>query len=541
MQEHRNLMIAAYVRVSTITQAKENFSLEDQEACINNWARENNATIVKTFRDRGKSAYRGSRPAFEAMLQEIATGSLRVDCVVVYNQARFSRNENSRRVAMEILQKAGVRFKSILEPTPDDSDLECLVQGLTGTMAEFQSRGQSKMSALKLNNAAERGFHTGGALPYGFKSVYMKDLSQNKKRKILAIDEQEAEIVRLIYKLASEGTGGIRFGVKKITSYLNENLISKRERMWAVNDVHRILKDTIYYGERHFGKNRKRSDICSGIIKQTVPAIVEKELFDNVQLYLSHYAPVKNNHQAVTSESLLTGLIKCGCCGSNMVINTGKSGRYKYYKCRMRIKCSTNICTMRQIPKDTIEKVVISEIRQSIITEDFLLKIFNEIKLSIKNKYALLDRQLFELNSKKAHIEKRYARLISLIADGELSPNEFITAQIEECEKERNIFANKIREIKETIRLPIRRFGQKQTKQFIRAVQQVLLNNDTPSCKCILNALVSTITVRSDAISVRGSKFLMMVAASQYDGGHSEYRVPAHISIWRRSRDLNPA
>jgi site-specific DNA recombinase len=34
---------------------------------------------------------------------------------------------------------------------------------------------------------------------------------------------------------------------------------------------------------------------------------------------------------------MLTGIVKCGCCGAGMTLATGKGGRYRNYKCNTRI------------------------------------------------------------------------------------------------------------------------------------------------------------------------------------------------------------
>lgn len=126
-------------------------------------------------------------------------------------------------------------------------------------------------------------------------------------------------------------------GTKAIAKYLNENCVKRRGKAWSFNDIHKILTDTIYYGERLYGKKRKSLRNNSEPTVQKVPSIIDKTVFDEVKEELKFYAPQKNNHQAITSPALLTGLAKCSVCGSNMFINTGKSGKYKYYKCRNRI------------------------------------------------------------------------------------------------------------------------------------------------------------------------------------------------------------
>jgi DNA invertase Pin-like site-specific DNA recombinase/ssDNA-binding Zn-finger/Zn-ribbon topoisomerase 1 len=525
--------IVAYIRVSTSEQANENFSLQDQEESIKNWASQNNAKIVKTYRDEGKSAFTGKRLGFSKMLEDIQVGAIRADYVIAYNQSRLSRNEKNRLEAMYILQRAGMKFISILEPTPEDEDQAFLLQNMTGTFAELQSRNQGKMSAIKLNNYAQKGFHTGGIPPFGYKSVDLMDPFEKRMRKVLATNEDEANLVRLIFDLAKNGKSGNRYGVKRISSYLNDHSIKRRGRRWNLNDVHRILTNTIYFGERHYGKNRIRIDLKHEIVVQKVPAIIDNDLFNDVQKLLKNNAPEMNNHQALVSPALLTGLLKCSECGGNLVINTGKGGRYKYYKCRTRIKCSTESCSMRQIPKAKLEEEIIRELRDKVITNKSVTSMLGDIKTVVKSKYDDMNNELFILNSKKSKIEQQYQRLLVHIANGEIQPGEYVKKNMSEYESELESLMRQIHDLKDTLRLPLRRFGERQTQKFIRAARRVLLNPENEACKSLLNALVSKIVVKKSDVNLQGSKFKMMGVISGYESGHSEFRVPTHISIWR--------
>ncbi len=534
------IKIAAYLRVSTDRQAKDNFSLQDQEDSIKKWAKENNALIVQVFRDEGKSGFSGVRPAFKNMLEQIKTGELVVDLVVAYNLSRIARNERDRLEACHILEQAGARFHSLMEPTPEDSDQAWMLSSFQGTMNEMQSRHQSKLAATKLNKYAELGFHTGGICPYGYTTSSVNDTLEGRTRKILVTFEDEAKIVREIYDLALNGTDGNRFGVKRIASYLNDRGIKRRGKLWTSNNIHRTLTDTIYYGERRFGKLRKRKDLHSEVVVQSVPAIIDKSIYSEVAKLLNHFAPQKNNHQALISPALLTGLAVCSNCGSPMLINTGKSGRYKYYKCRQRATCSINLCDMRQIPKDTLEHEVVNELRDKILTFEEIQANLNAIKEAVSARYKEIDKDLFVLNSRKAKLKTEYQNLISMMAKGNITSSEFINQSISQYESDLRRIDREIDELRDIVRLPIRKFGRAQTNRFIDAARKVLLNPQHHACKGLLNALVSKIEVKKDQVSLKGSKLKLMGVISAYENGHSEFRVPTHISIWRRERDSNP-
>ena len=64
----------------------------------------------------------------------------------------------------------------------------------------------------------------------------------------------------------------------------------------------------------------------------------------------------------VSSPTLLTGLLKCGHCGAGMTLSTGKSGRYKYYKCTNRVNKGNAQCTSGNIPMGKLDELVIERL-----------------------------------------------------------------------------------------------------------------------------------------------------------------------------------
>ncbi|MDO6533851.1 recombinase family protein [Alteromonas stellipolaris] len=532
--------IVGYLRVSTERQAKENHSLADQEESIKQWAEEHDAELLDMFVDEGRSGYKGQRPAFEKMLMEIQTGQLIVDYVVAYSQSRIARNERERHMAVHILEQVGARFVSIMEPSPEDRDMDFMLSTVQGAMFEMQSRQQSKLASTKLNKYAKLGYHTGGIAPFGYKSTEILDPVDNRKRKILTLNEEEAEVVQLIFNLSLSGTSGRRMGTKAIATHMNESCIKKRGKVWSFNDIHKILTNTIYYGERLYGKKRKNSRDNSSPTIQKVPSIINKSVFDEVQEELKLNAPQKNNHQALISTALLTGLAKCGICGSNMVINTGKSGRYKYYKCRNRIKCSVKSCDMRQIPKEQLEKAVLTEIKDKLLNNMTMNALLEDIKHAVKDKFSEYEIKLFELNSKKGKIESKCQRLIDLVGSGELVPSELVNKNITQHQSDVYRLENKIKEYKNFLKVPIKKFGPKKVAIFLEAARKVLLQPDSNICKSLLLNLIDKITVHSGSVLISGRKFKAMGIISSYETGHSFFKVPSHMSIWRRGRDSNP-
>ena len=62
-------------------------------------------------------------------------------------------------------------------------------------------------------------------------------------------------------------------------------------------------------------------------VKNSWPAIVDRETFDKVQALLQSRSPQIIHPRRVPSEYLLSGLIKCEACGKTMSGHSAKSGQ----------------------------------------------------------------------------------------------------------------------------------------------------------------------------------------------------------------------
>ena len=67
-----------------------------------------------------------------------------------------------------------------------------------------------------------------------------------------------------------------------------------------------------------------------------------------------------------------------------------------------------------------------------------------------------------------------------------------------------------------------------------------MLDPESAVCKSLLLSLVDSITVYRETVLIEGPKFKAMGVISDYETGHSSFRVPSLMSIWRRERDSNP-
>lgn len=525
----------AYLRVSSDRQAKENTSLDTQLTHITEFCKEHNLNLIKEYRDEGYSGYQGVRPSFGQMLYDIENNIIETNFIIVFDQSRIARNELTRLEADSLLKKKGVKLITTSDGIPTDSDSTDFMRSIFGAFNENFSRTQSKNSVIRLYETAKKGYFTGGVPPFGYTSV-IDPTSGAKKKKLLAILPEEAEVVKLIFKLASEGTNGVRMGLKKIASHLNRLFIHKRGKKWSTNDIHRILTDTMYMGQRVYGKQRIRKDIDLETIIVKTPIIITDDLFFSVQKGLKRNNLKNNEHHKNSSPSLLAGILKCPYCECGFQIATGKSGRYKYYKCTNSIKKDSKACKNNPLPKEETEKIIIEKILDQVLTVDFIIKTLDELNSEIKENQK--DNQMKLLNKKHSlsSFKKKYKHLIDLIADEKFALDETTTEHIRHYQSKISQIQKDIEHYSEQINLPIKKFSPKHAESFCDACRDLILESseeNDPTLKALLMASIREVEVfEKKKIKILGNRFKLLHMVSTHVIGTKKI-VPNHISIWR--------
>jgi Recombinase zinc beta ribbon domain len=58
-----------------------------------------------------------------------------------------------------------------------------------------------------------------------------------------------------------------------------------------------------------------------------------------------------------SSPAPLVGLLRRGHCGAGMTQASGKSGRYRYYKCTTRLNKNVDACTAKNLPREQTDRM----------------------------------------------------------------------------------------------------------------------------------------------------------------------------------------
>ncbi|ABL00714.1 recombinase zinc beta ribbon domain-containing protein [Pelobacter propionicus] len=127
-------------------------------------------------------------------------------------------------------------------------------------------------------------------------------------------------------------------------------------------------------------------------ITVSVEPIIDPELFEQVSLKLESRSPDKIPPRVVSSPTLLTGIVRCGSCGSAMTIATGKGGRYRYYKCSRKINdlARGERCQNTNVPMEKLDGLILRTVAERIFTPERVELMLKELEINLK--YARSDQ-----------------------------------------------------------------------------------------------------------------------------------------------------
>ena len=366
---------AIYARVSTTRQAEAELSIPDQINQITDHRTKMGWEVVSTFIEPGASATDDRRPQFQAMIDFATSATRPVDVVVVHSMSRFFRDQFQSEFYFRRLRKARVDVVSITQNFQNDPTGD-LIRRIVSSFDEYQSQEHAKHTSRAMNENARQGFWNGSQTPFGYKTV-VAEMRGTKAKKRLALNDAEAEVVRLIYNCAL-GRSGPVIGIKAIVNRLNAEGFSFRGKRFHISNVHRILTNPTYAGTHYFNTSCARTGEAkdrSEWISVNVPAIISQDEFDLVQASLAARSPKKTPPRVVNTPTLLTGIAKCATCGSGMTTRTGKSGRYRYYACAGCAQKGKTLCKGRSIPMASLDGMILEQLADRLFTPERLTQI----------------------------------------------------------------------------------------------------------------------------------------------------------------------
>lgn len=234
-------------RVSTLGQVEKDDIPMQKQRC-REFADTQGWKIIKEFSEKGISGFKVSAKNRDAIqhIQQDAVAK-KFDILLVFMFDRLGRRDDETPFVVEWFVKNGVEVWSAMEGQQRfDSHVDKLMNYIRYWQASGESLKTSVRVKTRLGQLTEEGLYTGGSIPFGYRLVKRGRVNKRNREVFdLAVDENEAEIVRLIFhKYVDEG-----FGAQRLCRFLHDNGIKSRDGKGFPNtSLNRIIKNVMYTG-----------------------------------------------------------------------------------------------------------------------------------------------------------------------------------------------------------------------------------------------------------------------------------------------------
>ncbi|MER8961225.1 recombinase family protein [Mesorhizobium sp. M0701] len=407
---------AIYARFSTELQNEK--STDDQIVLCRAYAARHRLDVVAAYEDKARSgASMFGRDGLMRMMD--AARERKFDVVIVEALDRLSRDMEDLAGLHKRLSFLGIEIQAVHDGTAD-----AILIGIRGLVGQMQREDGAKKVRRGMAGVVRDGRHAGGRA-YGYRAIPGRPGE-------LEIVEEEAKVVRRIFAAYTSGRPP-----REIAQDLNrEGVCPPRGTRWNASTINGnaqrgagMILNELYFGRIVWNKVRMVKDPDTGRRLsrpnsrdqwQTIDVpqlrIVDEEIWRCAQALKTEKSRLKSSVKR-RPPHLLSGLLRCGCCGSGMSVHdrdkTGKT----------RIRCSTvresGSCSNRRIVYlRNVENAVLDGMRDE-LKDPRLIEIYVRNYNQERQRLAAgATNARITLETKIARIEAERQRNIDLVVKG---------------------------------------------------------------------------------------------------------------------------
>ena len=367
----KRLRVAAYCRVSTDSEDQIN-SYKSQVQYYTDLIKSNSEwSLAGIYADEAITGTQVTkREDFQRLINDCMNGD--IDLIVTKSISRFARNTLDTLKYVRMLKEKGIAVffeeENINTLTMDGELLLVILSSVAQQEVENISANVKKGLKMKMQRGELVGFQ--GCLGYDY----------HPEDKTITVNEEEAEIVRYIFKRYIEGAGG------SVIARELQNLGYKTKRgstTWAETTVIGIIKNEKYKGDILMGKtftldpiSKRRLDNFGEedqfYVRDHHEAIISEEVFDAAQEILKRRSKPRRlgtdgKREKFSRKYAFSCLLECGFCGGTLTRRSWHSGsQYNkiIWQCVTATKKGKKFCPdSKGIAEETIEQAFVESYR----------------------------------------------------------------------------------------------------------------------------------------------------------------------------------
>jgi len=414
---------------------KDNWSRKDAEHIGTKLAQQHGFARVEALTEVESGESLLNRPVMKDILERAEVGL--IGAIIVQNFSRLTRDEDG---LDGLTIKKICKDNSVLIITPgkvydfgtdqDDklSDIELMV-------ARWYKAELMKFTAQGLKARAREGKYMGGTPTFGYRLVYHQSRESEKPTADLAIDEDEARTVQVMFDLYVNQRLGANGTAKRLNELGYQYRGQKRRvRQFCTQDILRLIRSELYIGfmkwghAKHGRKSKYLQDFEGTYVHRSDLQIISVKLWEQAQeIRKSRSRKFKYNiSRGQWSQYAFTGVCGCPNCGGGLSAHKKTNGRTnKHY---VRYFCAAHRAKRINCPGFSISEKLIAQALIPFLADT--VNQFIDIKQALTQaaqehgQTPLEDNIFNDVQAEIMATKEAQSRIIDSIADGILTKAE---------------------------------------------------------------------------------------------------------------------
>lgn len=480
------MKIAIYSRKSKFSVSGE--SIDNQIEMCKDYANKHFDDIEKfiVYEDEGFSGGDTDRPEFQRLIHDAK--KKKYDALICYRLDRISRNVSDFSGTIEDLNKYDIDFVSIKEQFDTSTPMGRAMLYIASVFAQLERETIAERIRDNMFQLAKTGRWLGGITPTGFDSkeiVYIDPSGKERKMFKLTPIPEEIETIRLIFtkflkldSLTQLETFCIQNNIKTknnkdYSRFALRNILNNPVYATADHDTYNYFTDNnyeVYSDSKEFtgtngimaynktiqkknttNKLRDSSEWVVAVGRH--PGIISGKDWIKVQNMIDKNKS-KTFRQVKNTNSLLSGILRCGNCGSFMRPKMGRVNKdgiqVFYYLCEMKEKSKRQRCDIKNINGIDLDKLVIDELKKLSLESSSLSSGLSENKVNISSTQNSLMAEIEQIRTSISSNNKSIDNLVDSLSKGEESKAaKYIISQIDKLDEENSKLKERLLELEE--------------------------------------------------------------------------------------------
>ncbi|KJJ85000.1 resolvase domain-containing protein [Candidatus Omnitrophus magneticus] len=443
--------------------------------------------------DDGYSGKDLNRPGIEMILNSIQK-TRKFDGIIFFRLDRLTRNPRDLYALIDLFKEKEIDFISVRENLDSSTAIGRIVIGIIGLLAAFERELTGERVKASAIARVRQGKWVGGFLPYGYRLINDgPPLPNGRQPHKIVINEEVAPKLKMVWEMAADNKS-----LSEIGQELSRcGLKSCRGKDWRKQTLGAIIKSPFYKGYLQYENE---------LHKGRHPAIVDDHLWEKANKVLVAKLPGHGFSRAPKEyDYLLSGLLKCGKCGSHFISISSRSHtgqKFFYYVCG-RAKQGLG-CDRDTVSATVFDKALVDYFRKASHDQEVIVKAVGNAILDAQIKLDKLEGLIKEEGLKLGAAQTESKKLLELAMAGTVPQGTTFKTKMAELDETILKLEDKLSKLQaqKNIAQMSANSGQ-YLHSNLRLAVQCLDHAPVDAQKALLKAMIKEIVMLEDRIDLR--------------------------------------